>query len=137
MKRFVCVTGLVCLHGFDWVCHAEAEAKYCIPRSPALQTAHRTQKLIRPRLKLHAAWSFAHCLRVCVLDETTYHGSSMVIQILAMAIEDSMRIAESRGVKPDTIIIISDNTVKEFKNSNCLNYLLSLVSHKHVRCLRN
>ena len=109
------------------------EAKYAIPRSPGLVHAHRTQKLVRPRLKLHAVWSFAHALRICVLDETTFHGSSMVIQALAMTIEDSMRIAASRGAKPDTIVVVGDNTVKELQNSYCLNYLLSLTFHKRVR----
>ena len=75
-------------------------------------------------------------MRICVLDESTYHGSSMVIQTVAMTIEDSIRIAQEKGqAKPDTVIIVGDNTVKELKNSNCLNYLLSLVAHKRVRCL--
>lgn len=115
---------------------SDVQAKYAIPRSPGLVHAHRAQKLVRPRLKLHAVWSFAHALRICVLDETTFHGSSMVIQALAMTIEDSMRIAGSRGAKPDTLAVIGDNTVKELKNGFCLRYLLSLILHKRLKCLR-
>ena len=71
-----------------------------------------------------------------MLDETTFHGSSMVIQALAMTIEDSMRIAGSRGAKPDTLAVIGDNTVKELKNGFCLRYLLSLILHKRLKCSR-
>lgn len=98
--------------------------------------AHRTQKMQRPRLKVHGVWAFGYALRIAVLDETTFHGSSMVIEMLHIALEDVMRVCDQQNrPRPDTLIIVGDNTTKELKNTFCLSTLCNYVHHKRFRSL--
>ena len=60
----------------------------------------------------------------------------MVLEVLMMTLEAVMsQCKESNQPCPDTLIVVSDNTVKEFKNSPCLTYLASLVNHGRLRFL--
>ena len=119
MSRTVCM----CTDGAD-------QAKYMVPRDPGLQTAYRSAKLHRPRLKIHGIWAFGYCLRIAVLDESTYHGSAMVVEMISLAIEDVMRISKERGQPPPhTCVVVGDNTVKELKNTYCLTAMANLCLH--------
>lgn len=110
------------------------QAKYAVPRDPGLQSAYRSAKLHRPRLKLHGVWSFGHNLQISVLDEVTFHGSSMVLECISRALEDIMATCrEKNQAAPTTLLIVGDNTVKELKNSFCLAALGNLCLHKKLR----
>ena len=126
------------LLGFNtkWETQLNLEAKYQVPRDPNLRSCYRASKLHRPKLKIHGAWCFGYTLQLAILEETTYHGSSMVLEVLMMTLEAVMsQRKESNQPCPDTLIVVSDNTVKEFKNSPCLTYLASLVNHGRLRFL--
>ncbi|CAE7889335.1 unnamed protein product [Symbiodinium microadriaticum] len=74
------------------------QAKYCIPRDPKLRPAYRTAKAQRPRLK--------------------------VTELLARVVEDAIRILDARGLpRPECLVLVSDNTVREAKNSNLMAYV--------------
>ena len=92
------------------------EAKYQIPRDPDLRAAYRSSKFQRPKLKIHAAWAFGHVLRVAILEERTFHGSSMVRELLSLVLEDVMVECGRAGRPlPHTCVVVGDNTVKGWK----------------------
>lgn len=107
-----------------------------IPRSPTLKTAYRSAKHQRPKLKIHGVWCFGYVLRLVVLEEDTFHGSSLVHELLALTIEDIMEVCSTTGISaPDTLVIVGDNTVKEMKNRVILGGLANLINHGRFRFL--
>lgn len=101
-----------------------------------MRSAYRGAKHQRAKLKLHAMWSAGFALRVVVLEENTYHGSSLIQELLALAVEDIARISKQKGIPlPDCIVLVGDNTVKEVKNRYCLTAMAQLVNHLRFRCL--
>ena len=112
------------------------EAKYMIPRSPTLKTAYRSAKYQRPKLKIHGVWAFGFVLRIAVLEENTFHGSGLVQELLALTVEDIMRVCDEKKVAaPDTLVVVGDNTVKELKNTVLLSGVANYVNHSRFRCL--
>ena len=111
------------------------KAKYAVPRHPELKTCYRSNKLARPRLKIPGVWCFNYSLRIGVLDETVRHGSSMVVEILMMGIEDTMRICRENKPCPDCLVVVGDNTVKELKNNICFSAFCNWVAHRRFRLL--
>ena len=112
------------------------EAKYQIPRDPDLRAAYRSSKFQRPKLKIHAAWAFGHVLRVAILEERTFHGSSMVRELLSLVLEDVMVECGRAGRPlPHTCVVVGDNTVKELKNSTNLIYAAQLVQNHCLKLL--
>lgn len=110
------------------------EAKYMVPRDPTLKTAYRTSKHQRPRLKLHGIWCFGYVLRIAVLEENTYHGSALVQELVALALEDIARICQAgRASQPGTMVLVGDNTVQELKNTYLLTFAASLILHQKLR----
>lgn len=96
----------------------------------------------RPKLKIHGCWCFGHVLRLAILEEGSFHGSSMVRELLSLTLEDVVQECARKGKPcPDTVIIVGDNTVKELKNGTNLLYAASLVNHGHLRhlgdCMEN
>lgn len=121
---------------FGFMTFQQPKAKYLIPRDPHLRSAYRTSKLYRAKLKIHAVWCFQSVLHVGILEETTFHGSSMVWDLIATTLE--YVIAEyrrKRMAEPDTLIVVGDNTVKELKNSICPMALANLINHRKLRFL--
>ena len=110
------------------------QAKYCLPRDPSLRSAYRASKLRRSRLKLHGAWAFGYCCRICLVEETVPHGSSMVTEVLAHTLEQVAQVCEARQQPfPSTVMVIGDNTVKECKNQWLMGYIASLIGHGKVK----
>ena len=106
------------------------KAKYCLPRDPCLRTAYRNAKQQRPRLKLHGIWTFGTSLRIEIIEESQRAGSAMVCELIALAMEDAMTLND---VKPECLIVVGDNTVKELKNKFCLSMLMNYVSHLRLK----
>jgi len=87
-------------------------------------------------LKIHAAWAFGHVLRVAILEERTFHGSSMVRELLSLVLEDVMVECGRAGrPPPHTCVVVGDNTVKELKNSTNLIYAAQLVQNHCLKLL--
>ena len=114
--------------------HLRLEAKYQIPRDVTLKTAYRASKIQRSKIKIHGVWAFGYVLRIAILEETTSHGSSLVHELLSLAMEDVVAVCRERSVAPpDTLVICGDNTVKELKNTVCLSYAAQLVLHQKLK----
>lgn len=112
------------------------QAKYMIPRSPTLRTCYRSNKMPRPKMKVHGIWMFGYVLRIAVVEESTFHGSSMVFELISLALEDTIEVCREKGVSaPDTMVIVGDNTVKELKNKVCLSGIANYISHSRLRHL--
>ena len=63
-------------------------------------------------------------------EENVYHGSSLVLELLSVTIEDIMRIAREKGwPQPNTLVVVGDNTVKELKNRYCLGAMAQYINH--------
>ena len=69
---------------------------------------------------MHGAWAYGYQLSVMVMDETSAHDSSAIIEIMARTIEDVawnpvgfetsvevMRIAREEGRPPPTTLLIN------------------------------
>ena len=125
----------ICLDGMD-------QGKFAIPSDASLRASAVRAKHVRPTLKLHGAWCFGWVLDLWVLDEPTKHDSSCVIEIVALCLERVYeKTLELGQPMPGTLLLFSDNTVREAKNSYVLGYLNNLISKYKMRltgllCLR-
>ena len=54
----------------------------------------------------------------------------MVCELIDLAMEDAMTLND---VKPECLIVVGDNTVKELKNKFCLSMLMNYVSHLRLK----
>ncbi|CAK9013559.1 Uncharacterized protein SCF082_LOCUS11982, partial [Durusdinium trenchii] len=112
------------------------QAKYMVPRAPTLKTAYRSAKYIRPKLKVHGAWAAGWALTIIIVEENSYAGSSLVIELLAMLLQDIANICEeSNRASPTTLVVVGGNTVKELKNTFCLSAIANLCNHNKYRSL--
>lgn len=110
----------------------QIKAKYMIPRDPSLKTAYRSAKQIRPRLKIHGIWTYGVSLRIAIIEENQRAGSALICELIALAMEDAFTYCK---VKPECLILVGDNTVKELKNKFCLSMLSNYVSHLRLKLL--
>ena len=68
------------------------------------------------------------------MDEITRHDSSCIIEILARTLESVYEISVSKHrPMPTTVLLASDNTVREAKNQFVLRYLCNLAGRFKVR----
>lgn len=118
------------------------QGKFAIPSDASLRASAVRAKHIRPTLKLHGAWCFGWVLDLWILDEPTKHDASCVIEIVALCLERVYEKSLELGQPmPGTLLLFSDNTVREAKNSVMIGYLNNLVSKYKMRltgllCLR-
>ena len=69
-----------------------------------------------------------------LLDEPTRHDSTAITEMLALTLENVKRLCDEKGAcMPRTLVLISDNTVREVKNQYCLSYVCNLVSRFRFR----
>ena len=107
-----------------------------VPRDPQLRAAYRTSKLHRAKLKIHGVWAFGAVLRLAILEETTFHGSSMVWELISATLDDCMmQCLANQTAEPDTVILVGDNTVKELKNSVCLMGVANWINQRRLKLL--
>ena len=86
--------------------------------------------------QLHSfVWQlWGHSLELRVLDENAPHDASCVIQIIAEALERVNGLCSKRNQSfPSKLLVIGDNTVRELKNSHCLQYLANLIGRRKMR----
>lgn len=80
------------------------------------------------------ALSVGWCLDLYVLDECTMHDGSAICEMLAMTLERVHAIALETGrTFPRTVLLASDNTVREAKNKICLLTLANLTAKYNCR----
>ena len=75
-------------------------------------------------------WQF----RLFVLDEPTKHDASAIVEMVALTLEDCFDTARRTNRQmPRSLLVMSDNTVREAKNQYLLGYLNNLISHFKLR----
>ena len=69
------------------------------------------------------------------MDESTKHDSACIIECIALVIERVKAISVETGKPfPSTILVASDNTVREAKNQFLMAYLSNIVARGLVTC---
>lgn len=70
------------------------------------------------------------------MDECLEHGSSTVIECIALGIERAAAICEARGTRlPSCLCLLGDNTVKELKNQILMKYACNMVGRRKFRII--
>lgn len=68
------------------------------------------------------------------MDECTRHDSNCLVQIISEGLEKVQEICTQRNKPmPSKLILISDNTVREVKNTHCMAFLQNLVGLRKMR----
>lgn len=68
------------------------------------------------------------------MDECTRHDSSSIMELVSRTLESVFRIATAKNIAmPTTLLLGSDNTVREAKNQYTMRYLINLVAKYHMR----
>lgn len=118
------------------------QSKFMLPSAPGLRASASMAKHVRPSLKLHGCWAYGWVLDLHIMDEPTRHDSSTIVEIVSICLERVHQICQEKHLPmPSTLLLFSDNTVRECKNQFLLSYLNNLVSKRKMRlaglmCLR-
>lgn len=68
------------------------------------------------------------------MDECTKHDSNSLVQIITEGLEKVAEVCRQRNKPmPSKLILISDNTVREVKNTHCMAFLQNLVGLRKMR----
>ena len=104
------------------------KSKFAWPAYP-FRTPHSLDKLIRPKLVLTAAICHGfHCGLFVAHDETTPHGAANYCEILSRSLDRVFDTCKTRHWKPPTQLVVqTDNTTAQAKNSVGMMYLSLLV----------
>ena len=96
---------------------------------------HRTRKAVCRRYFFsNTRFKIGWTLELFLLDEPTRHDSSCLCEVVALTLERVMRIAAATGrTPPHTVVVATDNTVRECKNRYFLLYMANLTSHHKLR----
>ena len=79
-----------------------------------------------------AGWT----LNLYVLDETLKHDASCLCECVALTLERVAQIAQKRGVAfPHTILLMSDNCVRECKNQFFMLYMTNILAKYKCRVI--
>ena len=104
------------------------QAHWNIPREAGNNAPRDWSKFQRPRCKVQGCWLFWHEVTFFIADHSMPHDSSMTCEVIAQALERVRAIAHERGeTVPPELIVWTDNTPRENKNSTVIAYLISLV----------
>ena len=89
-------------------------------------------RLTRPRLVITCAWAHGFCCHFYVShDEVQPHGASAFCEELTRTIQRVMDICRRDNLQPpEHLVVQSDNTTAQAKNSNAGEYLATLVGRK-------
>ncbi len=89
-------------------------------------------RLGRPRLVITCAWAHGFCCDFYVgHDELQPHGASAFCEVMTRTIERVMDICKRDNLQPpEHLVIQSDNTTSQAKNSETGQYLATLVGRK-------
>ena len=97
-------------------------------------------KFVRPRLVITCGIAHGFCVDFSIAhDETMSHGASAFCEILTRLIERVMEICREQHIRPpEHLVVQSDNTTAQAKNSLVGQYLATLVSRsKFVTAVLN
>jgi hypothetical protein len=105
------------------------QAHWSIPREAGSNAPRDWAKYQRPRCKVQGCWLFWHEVTFYFADHCMPHDASMTCEVIAQSLERVKAIALERGEPvPPELIVWTDNTPRENKNSIVLAYLIFLVA---------
>ena len=86
--------------------------------------------LRRPRICIHLAIAHGYCCDFFLADdEEMFHGASCFCEVLTRTLARTHKICQDRGLPfPDHLVVQSDNTTSQAKNSEVAKFLAVLVS---------
>ena len=106
------------------------QSHWCIPRLRQFRGPKRLSGVKRPKCKVQGCWAFYHGIHMFVADATQPHDSCMTCECIARCLEQCRTISEQRGQPlPAELVVMTDNTCRENKNSTLMAYL----SHLQLR----
>ena len=127
----------MCVRGLPSTDAADIPSR-CNPCKPVRSTVQR------PSLKIHGSWAMGvsavttlsqvgfctgWALNLYVMDESCAHDASAICEILGLTLEEIQRISKATGKPmPTTLLLCSDNTVREAKNQHVMQMLIALAS---------
>ena len=114
------------------------QAKWRLPRFPALRTPKSGAKLGRPTVVVEAVWIVGHRLDFYLLDKDQHHDSNSIQECIALSLEKTIASLRSRSRDvPRCLILLADNTVRESKNQYMFKYMaIHVARHKFDICLQ-
>lgn len=102
--------------------------KFAWPRWPFSKMPKYLEGVARPRLVLTAALAHGYCTSIFVAEEKVSHGGDAFCEVLAQVLDQVQEVCNERGrTVPSHLVVISDNTVAQAKNSYAFNFLAYLV----------
>jgi len=117
------------------------KAKLAWPRYTFDKKPHELDavKIPRPRSVLTAAMAHGWCTSLFLADDALSHGASAFCEVLAQTLDHVYQKAKVQGVGlPSHLVIQSDNTVAQAKNSEVAQFLAHLVAaRKFSTCTLN
>ena len=108
--------------------------KFAWPRWPFSKTPKFLEGIARPRLVVTAALAHGYCTSIFVAEEKVSHGSDAFCEVLAQVLDQVQDICTEQGRPvPSHLVVMSDNTVAQAKNSYAVNFLAYLVGRGKFR----
>eukprot|EP00438_Fugacium_kawagutii_P002097 Skav227031 [mRNA] locus=scaffold6915:16038:17861:- [translate_table: standard] len=111
------------------------QAKWAIPRFSGWRAAKRFASLSRPKVIVQGVWCCYFGFHVFIGDCIQQHDSSFIFECLARALERIAAISRRKQISvPPEILLWTDNTSRENKNSTVFLNLSLLVARGQFRC---
>jgi hypothetical protein len=112
------------------------KAKFAWPQYPWGTVDKTLEKYRRPRLVVTAAMAHGYCTQIYIADENVSHGSSAFCDVLSRVLESVWSICRAEGrAFPKHLVVQSDNTTSQAKNSYVAMFLAYLVAkYKFSSC---
>ena len=105
------------------------KTKFAWPRYPFSRKSHELDSFVRPKMVLTAAIAHGWCANVLLAQDNLNHGADAFCEVLCRTLEHVWRICKRTGrAMPAHLVIQSDNTVSQAKNTFVTMFLAYLVS---------
>ena len=107
------------------------KAKFAWPRWDFKRAPKEVEHLNRPRLVLTAALAHGWSTTLYWADESVTHGADAFVEVLIRTVEGVFQECKRAGRRfPNHLVVVSDNTVAQAKNSGVTTFLAFLVARK-------
>lgn len=107
------------------------KTKFAWPRLDLKRLPKELEHLQRPRLVLTAALAHGYSTNLFWANETVTHGADAFIEVLMRTVESVWQACRCAGKKfPRHLVVLSDNTVAQAKNSAVTSFLAWMVGSR-------
>lgn len=107
------------------------KAKFAWPKWPFGRVPKSIEKFNRPRCTLTAAIAHGYCTSLFMSSEDMNHGADHFCDVLCQLLEQVAEKCAKLGVSmPHHLVVLSDNTTSQAKNSQATLFLAALVARR-------